>query len=99
MWIVVEKSAEKIFFVPDLTHSHDMRHTYATILFDNDISVKAISKVMGHSKASTTYNVYIEKHLVAYDVIPFLQELINNLLPKPKIFDIVFLDTTINALI
>lgn len=78
---------------------HDMRHTYATILFDNDISVKAISKVMGHSKASTTYNVYIEKHLVAYDVIPFLQELINNLLPKPKIFDIVFLDTTINALI
>lgn len=78
---------------------HDMRHTYATILFDNDISVKAISKVLGHSKASMTYNVYIEKHVNVVDILPYINDTIEELLPKPKIYDIVFLDTTIHALI
>lgn len=39
---------------------HDLRHTYATILYDNSISLKAISSSLGHSNVRITKDVYIE---------------------------------------
>lgn len=38
---------------------HALRHTFATQLFAKDVDVKVISKLLGHSDVSVTYNIYI----------------------------------------
>lgn len=38
---------------------HALRHTFATQLFAQKVDVKIISKLLGHSEVSITYNVYI----------------------------------------
>ena len=37
---------------------HQLRHTYATILFEADIDVKDTQTLMGHADISTTRNIY-----------------------------------------
>lgn len=41
---------------------HTLRHTFASILFENDVDIKYISAWLGHESVSTTYNKYI--HLI-----------------------------------
>jgi integrase len=41
---------------------HTMRHTYASRLFQKKIDIKVISKLLGHKKVSTTYDIYV--HLI-----------------------------------
>lgn len=38
---------------------HEFRHSHATLLYDKNISVKAIKERLGHSDINTTMNVYI----------------------------------------
>lgn len=38
--------------------AHQLRHTFATILFEADISPKDAQSIMGHSDISTTQNIY-----------------------------------------
>lgn len=38
---------------------HALRHTFATQLFAQKVDVKIISKLLGHSEVSVTYNIYI----------------------------------------
>ena len=40
---------------------HDLRHTYATMLLKEDISSKAVSVSLGHSKTIITIDVYADK--------------------------------------
>ena len=49
---------KNIFFVPDLTHSHTLRHTGCTRLGENNVNPKVMQYVMGHSDAQITMNVY-----------------------------------------
>lgn len=55
---------------------HSLRHTFATLLIYNGIDIKIISKLMGHSDVSTTYNTYIhvirEQQAKAVQSIPNL---------------------------
>ena len=44
---------EKIYGV------HALRHTFATLLLKNKIDIKTVSKLLGHSDVSVTYNTYI----------------------------------------
>jgi Site-specific recombinase XerD len=45
----------------DITYSiHSLRHTFATRCYENGISDKIIQKWLGHSKVSTTQNIYID---------------------------------------
>ena len=44
---------EKIYGV------HALRHTFATLLLKNKIDIKTVSKLLGHSDVSITYNTYI----------------------------------------
>lgn len=45
----------------DITYSiHSLRHTFATCCYENGISDKIIQKWLGHSKVSTTQNIYID---------------------------------------
>lgn len=37
---------------------HQIRHAYATMLFDNDIEAKDAQELMGHAQLSTTQNIY-----------------------------------------
>ena len=37
---------------------HDLRHTYATCLLNNNVPVATVSKRLGHSSATVTMNVY-----------------------------------------
>ncbi len=38
--------------------SHQLRHSYATMLYDAEIDVKTAQQQLGHSKASTTQDIY-----------------------------------------
>ncbi|WP_280740300.1 tyrosine-type recombinase/integrase [Paenibacillus maysiensis] len=37
---------------------HDLRHSYASLLLANGISMKEIQEWLGHSNYSTTANIY-----------------------------------------
>lgn len=37
---------------------HQIRHTFATMLFENDISIKDAQGILGHAQASTTQDIY-----------------------------------------
>ena len=38
---------------------HGLRHTHASILFSNGVSLNSISKRLGHSKPSITQDIYL----------------------------------------
>ena len=40
--------------------AHQLRHAYATMLFENDIAVKDAQRLLGHAQASTTQDVYTD---------------------------------------
>lgn len=52
---------------------HDLRHTAASLMLNNGIPALVVSKVLGHSKPSTTLDIY--GHL-----IPIMQEEVANLM-------------------
>ena len=37
---------------------HQLRHAYATMLFDNAIEAKDAQELLGHAQLSTTQNIY-----------------------------------------
>lgn len=43
----------------DLTRFHDLRHTTATLMFEQGADVTTVQHSLGHSKATTTMNIYI----------------------------------------
>ena len=55
---------------------HSLRHTFATILLSNDVDIKTVSKLLGHSDIAITYNTYIhvikEQEKKAVETIPKL---------------------------
>lgn len=74
--------------IPDMRW-HDLRHTYATVLKENDISTKAISVCMGHNEAKITEDVYINLQEPVYDCDKEIDAFISELLPgKTPVLDI-----------
>lgn len=49
--IIQELGIKKISF-------HGLRHSYATMLFDNDIPIETVSKMLNHKNVTTTQSVY-----------------------------------------
>lgn len=47
---------------------HGLRHGFGSILLTNGVDIKIVSKLLGHKKISTTYDIYID----------FTQEQVNN---------------------
>lgn len=46
---------------------HDLRHTAASLMLNNGVPILVVTKILGHSKPSTTLDIY--GHLV-----PVMQE-------------------------
>ena len=42
-----------------LITAHPLRHTFASQLLANGVEISVVSKLLGHSQVSTTYNIYI----------------------------------------
>lgn len=67
--ITLKRILKAAGFDPTKYTWHDLRHSYATVLKDSDINLKAISKALGHGSKEFTNEVYIDHHenSVVYD--------------------------------
>lgn len=83
--------------LPDMRW-HDLRHTYATVLKENEISLKAISVCLGHNGTEITENVYINlpKEEVVCECEKEVTNFMHDILPKRnQVFDIAVSDNVI----
>lgn len=57
----LRKCYKRLLNKADISHKtfHSLRHTYATRLFENNVSVKTVQQLLGHSSINTTMNIYI----------------------------------------
>ena len=59
---------------------HDLRHTFASITLGNNVPIVSVSKAMGHSKVSTTLDIYghfIPKQESVSEIFTKLTERVN----------------------
>ena len=70
--------------LPDLTF-HKLRTTYTTILAKNDFSMKAISKLLGHSSTMITFENYTDKNEIIQDCLEYLEPFIENIIEPDEI--------------
>lgn len=91
---------EKVGIASDF-HWHDLRHTFATLMAANNVSLKEISTAMGHYDPSLTWKIYIEKEKVISNDIPEINSLIDDLLlpEETGICDLVITDELIRELV
>ena len=67
--------------LPDIRW-HDLRHSYATLLLKNNFNLKAISKILGHSKEIVTADNYINNQEIITDGVTELKDYLDDVLPK-----------------
>ena len=67
--------------LPDIRW-HDLRATYSTLLLKENISAKAVAKVMGHSREIVTMDVYGDNRRLIADGVPELDAFIDRLIPR-----------------
>ena len=70
--------------LPDLSF-HKLRTTYTTILAKNDFSMKAISKLLGHSSTMITFENYTDKNEIIQDCLEDLEPFIERVVETDKI--------------
>lgn len=55
---------------------HDLRHASASILYDEEVDLKAISEALGHSDLATTNKIYTHRfdksHAKTIDVMSYI---------------------------
>jgi len=60
---VLTKHLQRMLYILDADNQdigvHGLRHTFATMMFNANIDVKTISKILGHASVEITYNIYI----------------------------------------
>ncbi len=67
--------------LPDIRW-HDLRSTFCTLLIKNDISPKAVSKLMGHAKEIITIDVYADNKEIIIDGVPEIEAYMKEVLPN-----------------
>ena len=78
----------------DLTF-HKLRTTYTTILAKNDFSMKAISKLLGHSSTMITFENYTDKNEIIQDCLDYLDPYIDRVIESEaiKVIDCTNIET------
>lgn len=61
-----------------------LRNTYATILAEYEISMKAIASSLGHYSPTFTNDVYVESEKIVYDATAEIMDFASEVLPKPQ---------------
>lgn len=61
---------------------HDLRHTYATILYRQQVSIKTISTALGHATQIVTEKVYIDKSAPVLQNQEAFENFIQEVLPE-----------------
>lgn len=88
--------------LPKDFHWHDIRHTFATIMAENNISLKEIAVAMGHGDSMLTWDTYIEKDRVVSkeiaEINPLIDEILEPELIQQGICDITILDEFVSQL-
>ena len=56
------KRMQKETGLPSLT-PHELRHTFGTLLRENDVDIYTIQKVLGHSDITVTSNIYVHNDI------------------------------------
>lgn len=69
--------------LPDLAF-HKLRTTYTTILAKNDFSMKAISKLLGHSSEMITFENYTDKNEIIQDCLDYLEPFIDKVIESDQ---------------
>lgn len=79
---------------------HDIRHTFSTIMAENQISLKEIAIAMGHGNSMFTWTTYIEKDRIVSNEVAEVYPMIDEILEPERqgICDIVGLDELIEQL-
>ena len=72
------------FFYNFKSNFHSLRHTYATILKQKEISLKAIAVCMGHYGTRITEDVYINLPDEIYDCDKEITAFMEEVLPKQR---------------
>lgn len=79
---------------------HDLRHTYATLLLREDLSVKAIANSLGHTKTIVSVDVYGDNHEIIKDCVYEVQSFIDEVMPietgQRKYSEFIFENIMIN---
>ena len=57
----------------DLCGVHSLRHTFATMLFQNGCDVKVVAEILGHSNTKITENIYI--HVIQQQKVKAIQDI------------------------
>lgn len=57
----------------DFCGVHTLRHTFASMLFQNGCDVKIVSEILGHSNTKITENIYI--HILQQQKIKAIQDI------------------------
>ena len=52
------KEEERAPYIPDGVRFHDLRHTHATILLSQGVSLKVVQERLGHESITTTGDIY-----------------------------------------
>ena len=50
---------------------HTLRHTFASMLFQNGCDIKVVSEILGHSDTKITENIYI--HVIQQQKVKAIQ--------------------------
>ncbi|MGL5428641.1 MAG: site-specific integrase, partial [Cetobacterium sp.] len=54
---------------------HDLRHSHASFLINNNVNILAVSQRLGHEKIETTLNIYSHLYKESHD---YMMNILNN---------------------
>jgi len=90
------KRLKQRLHLPTDFYWHDIRHTFSTIMAENQISLKEIAVAMGHGNSMFTWTTYIEKDRIVSNEVTEIFPVIDEILePEPEIqgiCDVVILE-------